>query len=51
MAQLIPVMCDEVVPGDFFQIGNQAVVIEACALALWAALTTKRDQRREGRVG
>lgn len=26
MAQLIPVMCDEVVPGDFFQIGNQAVV-------------------------
>lgn len=25
--------------------------IEACALALWAALTTKRDQRREGRVG
>ena len=26
MAQLIPIMCDEVVPGDFFQIGNQAVV-------------------------
>ena len=26
MAQLIPVMCDEVVPGDFFKIGNQAVV-------------------------
>ena len=26
MAQLIPVMCDEVVPGDVFQIGNQAVV-------------------------
>ena len=26
MAELIPVMCDEVVPGDFFQIGNQAVV-------------------------
>ena len=26
MGQLIPVMCDEVVPGDFFQIGNQAVV-------------------------
>ena len=26
MAQLIPVMCDEVVPGDFFQIGNQAVI-------------------------
>lgn len=24
--QLIPVMCDEVVPGDFFKIGNQAVV-------------------------
>lgn len=30
---------------------GDAVVIEACALALWAALTTKRDQRREGRVG
>ena len=26
MAQLIPVMCDEVVPGDVFIIGNQAVV-------------------------
>ena len=26
MAQLIPVLCDEMVPGDFFQIGNQAVV-------------------------
>ena len=26
MAQLIPIMCDEVVPGDFFKIGNQAVV-------------------------
>lgn len=26
MAQLIPVMCDEVVPGDVFKIGNQAVV-------------------------
>ena len=26
MGQLIPVMCDEVVPGDFFQIGNQAVI-------------------------
>nr|QJB19329.1 MAG: major capsid protein [Microvirus sp.] len=26
MAQLIPVMCDEVVPGDIFKIGNQAVV-------------------------
>nr|QJB20395.1 MAG: major capsid protein [Microvirus sp.] len=26
MGQLIPVMCDEVVPGDFFKIGNQAVV-------------------------
>ena len=26
MAQLIPVMCDEVVPGDFFKIGNQAVI-------------------------
>ena len=30
---------------------GDAVVIEACALALWAALTTKRDQRREGKVG
>jgi len=26
MGQLIPVMCDEVVPGDFFQIGNEAVL-------------------------
>ena len=26
MAQLIPVMCDEVVPGDKFIIGNQAVI-------------------------
>jgi len=26
MGQLIPVMCDEVVPGDIFKIGNQAVV-------------------------
>lgn len=26
MAQLIPVMCDEVVPGDFFKIGNQSVI-------------------------
>ena len=26
MAQLIPVMIDEVVPGDFFKIGNQAVI-------------------------
>ena len=26
MAQLIPVMCDEVVPGDFLKIGNQAVI-------------------------
>ena len=26
MGQLIPVMCDEVVPGDFFKIGNQAVI-------------------------
>jgi len=26
MGQLIPVMCDEVVPGDYFQIGNQAVL-------------------------
>ena len=24
--QLIPVMCDEVVPGDFFKIGNQMVI-------------------------
>lgn len=26
MAELIPVMCDEMVPGDFFKIGNQAVI-------------------------
>jgi len=26
MGQLIPVMCDEVVPGDFFKIGNQAII-------------------------
>lgn len=26
MAQLIPIMCDEVVPGDFWKIGNQVVV-------------------------
>lgn len=26
MGQIIPIMCDEVVPGDFFKIGNQAVV-------------------------
>ena len=26
MGQLIPVMCDEVVPGDYFRIGNQCVV-------------------------
>ena len=26
MGQLIPVMCDEVVPGDVFNIGNQSVV-------------------------
>jgi hypothetical protein len=26
MGQLIPVMCDEVVPGDFFKIANQSVV-------------------------
>ena len=26
MGQLIPIMCDEVVPGDYWQIGNQAVV-------------------------
>ena len=26
MGQLIPVMCDEVVPGDFLKIGNQSVV-------------------------
>ena len=26
MGQLIPVMCDEVVPGDIFKIGNQSVI-------------------------
>lgn len=26
MGQLIPILCDEMVPGDFFKIGNQAVV-------------------------
>lgn len=26
MAHLIPVMCDEVVPGDFFELGNEAVI-------------------------
>lgn len=26
MGQLIPVMCDEVVPGDFFQLGNQVII-------------------------
>ena len=26
MGQLIPVMCDEVVPGDYFKIGNQSVI-------------------------
>lgn len=26
MARLIPVMCDEVVPGDFFELGNEAVI-------------------------
>lgn len=26
MGQLIPVMCDEVVPGDFVKIGNQAII-------------------------
>lgn len=26
MGQLIPVMCDEVVPGDFMKIGNQAMI-------------------------
>lgn len=26
MAQLIPVMCDEVVPGDYFELGNEAVI-------------------------
>ena len=26
LGQLIPVMCDEVVPGDIFQIGNEMVI-------------------------
>ena len=26
MGQLIPIMCDEVVPGDSFKIGNQSVI-------------------------
>jgi hypothetical protein len=26
MGQLIPVMCDECVPGDFFKVGNQCVI-------------------------
>ena len=26
MGQLIPIMCDEVVPGDYFKIGNQAII-------------------------
>lgn len=26
MGQLIPIMCDEVVPGDIFEIGNQALI-------------------------
>lgn len=26
MGQLIPIMCDEVVPGDFFKIGNQCII-------------------------
>ena len=26
MGQLIPVLCDEMVPGDFFQFGNEAVI-------------------------
>ena len=30
---------------------HDAMVVESCALAMWAALTTKRDQRREGLVG
>ena len=25
--------------------------LDACALALWAARTTKRDPRRRGRIG
>ena len=26
MGQLIPVLCDEVVPGDYWKIGNQAII-------------------------
>jgi len=26
MGQLIPVLCDEMVPGDFFEVGNEAVI-------------------------
>ena len=26
MGQLVPVMCDEMVPGDIFKVGNQAVL-------------------------
>ena len=26
MGQLIPIMCDELVPGDTFKIGNQSVI-------------------------
>ena len=26
MGQLVPVLCDEMVPGDFFQFGNEAVI-------------------------
>ena len=26
MGQLIPVLCDEMVPGDFFQFGHEAVI-------------------------
>ena len=26
MGQLIPIMCDEMVPGDFWKFGNQAVI-------------------------
>ena len=31
--------------------GNFAARVESCALALWAARTTKRDPSRKGRVG
>ncbi len=27
MGKLIPVMCDEVVPGDIFSIGNELVIL------------------------